>query len=84
MPTASLSALFYASILKICAKKVDLSTLIWYNNVRIKCVHTNTQTHRSGDGAERSQCEMKRGIRSGRGRNFYTSVLKNFGHRNGT
>ena len=34
----------------------------------------------SGDVAERWQ--MKRRLRSGRGRNFCTAVLKNFGHRN--
>ncbi len=38
------------------------------------------ETYRSGDVAERCQWQMKRRLRSGRGRNFYTAVLKNFGH----
>ena len=34
--------------------------------------------------AECCRWQMKRRLRSGRGRNFYTAVLKNFGHRNRT
>ena len=36
------------------------------------------ETYRSGDVCERCQWQMKRAIRSGRGRNFYTAVLKKF------
>ena len=34
------------------------------------------ETYRSGDVAERCRWQMKRRLRSGRGRNFYTAVLK--------
>ena len=34
------------------------------------------ETYRSGDVAERCLWQIQRGKRSGRGRNFYTEVLK--------